>query len=156
MTRRTLGVVFALGVLMGLALSSSTAHAGTRPGSELQLYLLLNGQETREVLADGGGRGIYVTDAGSVCTTVQGGGVYKLRCDVGCNVCVYAKEQFGTPLPGALASDGGCWDTVTDPNYGPPLAAATDKWMVLGPGTTVLCAHPQSGATLNVPLWLMQ
>ena len=158
------GLIFGIGILMGLTLAAGTASAGApRPGTDLGLFLCLNGEETRPQFVDGGGLGMYVTDAGAACATVPPAGCWKMNCDTAVNVCPVAldyggatyKDQTNTRVA-SLAQDGGCNNTVHDANYGAPLPASTDRFFIGNSGTTSVCVHPQSGATANCALFQMR
>lgn len=146
--KRTLSLVFALGIAMGLALSVTPAHAG--PGTEFSLFLLLNGERSRTLQADGGGLALWTTDAGMATATVPANGVVYL-------------ENAGTAIAyvcGPLADgtwDGGCSTTTSDPNYGSPIAVGGYRWISLRGTTSTLKAVPASGsAAINVPVFIMR
>lgn len=118
MTKRTLSLVFALGLAMGVALSTSRAEAGPRPGSDLDLLTRLNGSQTRELNtlactghADGGGLTLWTADAGIGCNCVKTGAVYEMNCDVGVYFCPWG--------------DGGCSTVIGHQNFGKPVKAST-------------------------------
>lgn len=147
MTKRTLSLVFALGIVMGLALSVPAAEAGPRPGSELDLFTRLNGVQTREMNGvDGGGLSLQSQDAGPGCNDVATGAVYEAHCSSAGHFCPWG-------------SDGGaglafCGTTIGSVAYGKPINASTPSapapfWFVTPADsrspTTNVCIVPKSG-----------
>ena len=121
MTTR-IGLIFALGLVVGLALSVHPAQAENRP-SELPLLQSLNGEVTRTMNtaagghADGGGLTLWSMDAGPGCNNVATGGVYELHCNAAGHFCPWG-------------SDGGaglafCGTTIGNVAYGKPINAST-------------------------------
>lgn len=143
---RTLSFVFALGIAMGLALSVTPAEAGTRPGSELGLFQILNGEVVRELnasgggFADGGGLSIVTLDAGIGCNTLATGAVYEMHCDSAGHFCPWG--------------DGGCSNAIGSQAYGKPINASTPTapapfyFVLQGDSTNAtkrVCVTPVSG-----------
>lgn len=146
---------FALGVTAVAAMAVSPlshvpALAESRTGSELGLFLLLNGERVRTVQADGGGLTLFTSDAGIASVTVPGGGVVYIENPgtTACHLC----------SPSDSAWDGGCNTTVGDPNYGSPIAASGgQRWVSLRDSTTTLRAVPASGsAGCSMPVFNMR
>lgn len=137
-------------LLMGVVPNVTPLLTG-RTGSELGLFLLLNGERTRSVQSDGGGLMLFTSDAGIATATVPGGGVVLVENPgtAACHLC------------GPLADgtwDGGCSTTTSDPNYGSPVAASGgQRWISLRDGTTTLRAVPASGsASCAMPVFIMR
>lgn len=140
-----------VGVFLGFALAAAPAQA--RPPAEFPMLMRLNGEWVRPAQApvnDGGGLNLWTMDAGIAVATVTGGQIYVLNCDVASHVCIYD----GTTT--MQAYDAGCNATRGDVNFGMPIAAATDRYVVLQNGTTKLFATPASSATMNCTIWNLQ
>lgn len=136
MTR--LSFVFGLGLVLGLVVSSAPAEAGPRPGSELALFLRLNGVAQRWTLADGGQSGLYGSAA--TCMPVSGPQVVVLQCSAAVHIC-------------DASTDAGCNTTATDINYGRKTAADTERFIVVDDGiSTSVCMVPVTGSA-NCPAW---
>lgn len=134
--------VFLLGIALGLTVASTEAMAGPgdRPPSELALFLRLNGVRQRYTLADGGASGLYGTTAS--CMPVSAKDVLVINCSAAAYIC-------------DSSTDAGCSTTATDINYGAPLAASTDRYIVVDPDTSsTLCMVASS--TANCPVWRMR
>lgn len=149
---RTLSLVFALGIAMGLALSITPAQAA-RPGNALSLQQLSMGERSRPLMSDGGGLLLWTADAGATTVTVTGGGLYIFQnigsAAAGCHLC--------TPNPDGLTWDGGCSGTVSDPSYGVFIDGGAAVTLLLRDTTTTLKAIPASGVvTCTMPGWLMR
>lgn len=156
MTTR-IGFIFALGVAMGLALSTTEARAENR-ASDGVIFTRLNGvvsRETNVFIADGGGLTLMALDAGPGCNTVRTGGVYEMHCNAGGHFCGW--------------NDGGvaCGSTIGLSTYGRPVAAsspsAPEPYFFVAPGDatagarTSVCIAPTSGnAAVTCALFLMQ
>jgi hypothetical protein len=151
MTTR-LGFVFALGLVMGLALSIQPAQAETRP-AELGLFTMLNGEVSREMntstggFADGGGLTLWSIDAGPGCNNVATGAVYEMHCNAAGRFC-----PWGTDGGAGLAF---CGTTIGAVGYGKPVNASTETapapyWFVTAPGaqgaTKNVCIVPAAGS----------
>ncbi len=153
MHTRTLAAL-ALAFTVGLGLSVATASPASavtaamlaRPPGEFPLFLQLNGEATRWVMPDGGQSGIY--GSGIQCMPVPppgatgNGVVLKFQPSAAAFLCV-----------GTL--DGGCYSNVLDPNYGDPIAAATNYYVVLRDQTAAICQVPLTGS-VNTPVFRMQ
>lgn len=112
-----------------------------RSGSELSLFLTLNGERSRVLQTDGGGSLLWVADGGIGSFAITGGLVYYLE-NVGTVVC-----HLCNPGPDQLTWDGGCNSTPSDPNYGFPVPVGGYRWISTRDGTTTLKAVSGSGAT---------
>jgi len=122
-----------------------------RSGSELSLFLTLNGERSRPVQVDGGGLRLVTTDAGLAEVIVSGGSVYYLE-NVGSTAC-----HLCGPNPDQLTWDGGCNTTVADVNYGFPLPVGGYRWISLRDSTSLLKAVPASGtAACTVAVSIMR
>lgn len=152
---------FIVGVVAVVAMAMSplphvVSSLTARTGSELGLFLLLNGERTRPVQADGGGLMLYTADAGVAEVTVPSGGVVYVE-NAGSNIC-----HLCGPGPSASSTtadwDGGCSATASNVNYGSPIAATTgQRWISLRDTTTTLRAVPASGSTTcTLPVYLMR
>lgn len=127
-----------------------------RTGSELGLFLLLNGERTRSTQSDGGGLLLWTADAGVATVTVTGGSIIYVENpgSTACHLC--------GPGPSASATaadwDGGCNTTVGDVNYGSIVSASGgQRWISLRDSTTTLKAVPASGSTTcTMPVYLMR
>ena len=160
MTKRNV-LTFALGIVMGLALSIAPAQAGPRPSSELGLFSSLNGVQTREtnsLVADGGGLSLWSMDAGPGCNNVATGAVYEMHCNSAGHFCPWG-------------SDGGaglafCGTTIGNVAYGRPVNASTPAapapyWFTtptdLSSSTTNVCIVPKAGdLTMTCALFRMR
>ena len=145
MTTR-IGLVFALGAVMGLALAITPAHAENR-GSDGVVFVRLNGVQSRQrntFIVDGGGLTLYTVDAGPGCNTVATGQVYEMHCNAGAHFCPW--------------NDGGvaCSSTIGDITYGRPVASSSPSapapFFFVAPGnptagtSTSVCIAPASGS----------
>lgn len=140
--RARLRFVFALGVAMGLAVASSGAMAAPRPGSELSLFLRLNGTPERYALADGGMSGLYSTGS-AVCMPVSGNDVLKVECTAAVYLC-------------AKSADAGCNSTATSTHRGGYLGANASTYIVVDSTvTSLMCMVPASGSA-DCPVWQMR
>lgn len=149
MTTR-LGLVFALGLVMGLALSVTPAQAENRP-AELGLFLMLNGEQSRTMnvlVADGGGLSLQSMDAGPGCNNVATGAVYEMHCSSAGHFC-----PWGNDGGAGLAV---CGTTIGNVGYGRPVNASTPAapapffftTAAGGTGATKsVCIVPKSGDT---------
>lgn len=144
MTSRHNLIALGLGVVLGLVLSVSDAHAGNRP-SDGVMFQMLNGEVSREanaLVTDGGGLSLWTVDAGPGCNTVATGAVYEMHCNAGAHFCVWG--------------DGGCSSTIGSQGYGRPVAASSPSapapyFFVTQSDTTnatkQVCVAPASGST---------
>lgn len=155
--RARIGYIFALGVAMGLALSTTEARADNR-SSDGVIFIRLNGVQTREdngVIVDGGALTLHTVDAGPGCNNVKTGGVYEMHCNAGGHFCPW--------------NDGGvtCGSTIGLSTYGRPVATSSPSspapFYFVAPGnptagsTTSVCIAPASGSTsVTCALFLLQ
>ena len=110
-----LGTVLAglFGVVIGLALSVGSAHAGNRP-AELGHTLMRTGEVSRAlnaVVADGGGLTMMTLDAGIGGNLVATRAGYERHLDSHGHFCPW--------------TDGGCSDVLGSQAYGRPFSAST-------------------------------
>lgn len=147
MKRIAFALVFAL-LFMGVV--PPVASFLGRTSSELGLFLILNGERGRTVQADGGGLMLWTADGGMATITVSGGNVYYVENagSVACHLCTSAAE--------GLTWDGGCNTTVSDPNYGWPIAVGGYRWISTRDTTTTFRAVPASGSTCSMPVAIMR
>lgn len=149
MTKRT-GIIFALGIAMGLALSVPRAEAG-RPSNAVSLEQLQLGERSRPLQTDGGGLLLWTADAGVASATVSGGGLYVFE-NLGTNGCFLCG-----PNPDGATWDGGCSAAISDPNYGQWLDAGVSRMVLLRDSTTLLKAIPPADKVgCTIPGWLMR
>lgn len=151
----------ALGFMLALALNIPSAHAENRP-SELGLFTMLNGEQSRELNAspyfDGGGLTLFSMDAGPGCNNVATGAVYEMHCNTAGHFC-------------AWGSDGGtggsfCQTAIGSPSYGRPVNASTPAapapyWFTTKQGTQgetrSVCIIPKAGdVTMTCALFRMR
>ncbi len=142
---------FVFAFVVGLALSAAPVHAGPRPTSELGLFQILNGERVRALLSDGGPASLLTDSGVPASVTVTGGQVYYIENagTAACHIC--------TPGPELTTWDGGCSTTISDPNYGSPLAVGGFRWIVTQSTTTVIKAlPPAAGGTCVAPVSIMR
>lgn len=150
---KALSFTFALGIVMGLALSVTSAQANNRP-TDGNLLGTLNGEVSRDLnagggthpLADGGGLSIVTYDAGIGCNTLLTGAAYEMHCDSPVHFCPWG--------------DGGCSSTIGSQNYGKPINSSTPSapapfYFVVQPDATqgatkLICITPASGDAIAV------
>lgn len=149
MKRIALFVVVAA-LFMGVVPNVAPLLVG-RTGSELGLFLLLNGERTRSLQADGGGLMLYTADAGIASVTVTGGSVLYVE-NPGSNACHLCGPNADSTW------DGGCNTTAGDINYGSPISSSGgQRWISLRDTTTTLKAVPASGSTTcALPVFIMR
>lgn len=137
-------------LLMGVVPNVTPLLTG-RTGSELGLFLLLNGERTRSLQADGGGLMLFTSDAGIASVTVTGGSVLLIE-NPGTNACHLCGPNADSTW------DGGCNTTVSDINYGSPITSSGgQRWVSLRDTTTTLKAVPASGSTTcTLPVFIMR
>lgn len=150
MSKRALGWLLIFAGLGGLAIAAVPGSAVTsavlaRPPGEFSMFTMLNGEPTRWTMPDGGQSGMY--GSGIQCMPVPppgvtGGVVLKMQASAAAYLCVGS-------------TDGGCNTTVTDINYGDPLAASTNVFVILRDDTTRVCQLPVTGS-VNTPVFRMQ
>jgi len=149
-TRLVIGIALLGALFMGVAVPQVQQLALGRTGSELGLFLLLNGERTRSIQSDGGGLALWTTDAGVATISVTGGSVLYVE-NAGTTIC---------HICGPLADsswDAGCSTTTSDPNYGSPVAVGGYRWISLRDTTTTIKAVPPSGsAAINCPVFYMR
>lgn len=143
---------FAIGFVVVLCATVASA----RPPGELGLLLMLNGEPTREIQADGGGL-ILSASTGIATATVAAGATYV--------ICAPLSATCGT-VGNACASvcvnslDAGCNATVSDPNYGMPILAGSCLYTVISDNTSfgsgTLRAINVDGGAVNLPVWRMR
>lgn len=150
MTSRHNLIALGLGLVLGLVLSVSPAHAGNRP-SDGVMYQMLNGEVSREMQADGGGLTLWTADAGIGCAQVATGAVYEMHCNAAAHFCGW--------------SDGGCSTTIGSQAYGRPVAASSASAPVpyffvtqgdTSSSTKLVCAIPSASAALTCSLFRMR
>lgn len=149
-------------VLLGLWLAAAPAEA--RPPAEFPMLMRLNGEWTRPAQSpavmpladagccttDGGGLALWTIDAGVAVANVTGGQVYMVNCSAATNLCLYD----GTTT--MQASDGGCSNAAGDPNYGLPIPASTNQFIVTQDATTKFFATPTSGGSTTCSIFLLR
>ena len=150
MTKR-IGLMFSIGVVMGLALSVSAAYAGNRP-TGAQLDTLSKGEPHRDLnTLDGGGFSFWTIDAGIGCNLVATGALYELHCDSDGHFCPW--------------TDGGCSFAIESQAYGRPFKASTPAapnpyvFMTESSSTPTkqVCVMPASGdATITCAAFRMK
>lgn len=121
-----------------------------RSGSELSLFLVLNGERVRPTQADAGGLTLYTVDAGIASITVSGGSVYYMECPTtACHVC--------SPGPDGITWDGGCSNVVGDPNYGSLITSGGYRYISTRDSTTTIKGVAASGSANCVcPTFIMR
>lgn len=147
---RTVLSAIAAGLLAFVIGAFSAPVAEARPPGELPLFLQLNGAPTRWVMPDGGQSGMF--GSGTQCMPISS------ATTGGCQVIKFTPSAKVHTCTGTL--DAGCVTTVTDPNYGDPVAADTPTYMVLPDnlGNTAsnwLCQVPATGSA-NTPVFCMR
>jgi hypothetical protein len=140
-----------IGFGVAIALVAVAALAFSRPGNEQQMIQLLNGQETRWVMADGGSSGMF--GSGISCMPLAeipaaANGVIELVPLYPINLC-YVNVNA---LP---RWDGGCGLNAGDINLGLPLQPLVPKWVSLKTSTTHLCQVSDAGTAVT-PVFSMQ
>lgn len=143
----------ALSIVGGLVVAAALAAFAVRPGSDLALFLRLNGQPTRWVMADGGASGMF--GSGQQCMTVQPNDVLKLTPSAAVYLCTPSptgKTMTTGDSPGAW--DGGCSSTATDVQMGDYVGANVEHYVVTGDATNI-CQVPSTGS-VNTPVYRMQ
>lgn len=140
--------VFVAGYALLFVTSPAFAGDGPRPLNETATVQKVYGVPTRPAAGDGGGLTIFTTDGGTGCVDINGGSTYVWWCDVAVNVCF----SGGT---GEMLDGGACTNVMTDLNYGFPLSALTPAGpFVTQWNTKHICAHPQTAAACNCPVFL--
>ena len=141
--------VHAAAFLLCVALAAVIASsADARPPAPLQLSSNLNGEPVRIAQGDGGGNLLYSTGTTVANATVNCGRTHKVVCPVtAVNLCVWN-------------TDAGCSATVTDLNYGDPIAAGGFGYFVAqdcpGATTKVIAAVSQTDAGVSCPVFEMR
>ena len=142
-----------LAVMVGLA--ALGALAVSRPGNEYLLLTLLNGQENRWGMSDGGVSGMYGT--GQQCMPLAGvpvssNGVLEVMPTVPINLCMRSTALLQGP--GGTTWDGGCNAIAGDINFGVPLQPYVPKFVSIGTATH-LC-QVSDGGTAATPVFALQ
>jgi hypothetical protein len=138
----------AVGFVLALVVTIPSAQAANRPGSELNFFQILNGEQSRDLnagaesggLADGGGITLMTLDAGIGCNALATGAVYEMHCDSAGYLCLWG--------------DGGCSSAISSQAYGRPINSSTPNapapvFFTLQTDTTnatkLVCVTPASG-----------
>lgn len=137
-------VLLAMGALMAL----------TPVSTEFQMLRLLNGEEVRWVMTDGGRSGMYGT--GLTCMPLAelpaaANGVVELVTNSPINLC-----ERSTSLRDGRVWDGGCNTIAGDINFGLPVQPYIPKFIVLRSGTTHLCQATDGGTTVQTAAFAME
>lgn len=127
------------------------ALMAARPGSEYSMLTLLNGEEVRWTMADGGQSGMFGT--GQQCMPVASlpaaaNSTVEVVPTVPINLCERSTSAF-PPW------DGGCNTIAGDINFGVPLQPYVSKWILLRSSTTHLCQVTDAGTAVT-PVFSMQ
>lgn len=95
---------------IGAALVFGALLVDARPPGPFSLSLNLNGEASRQTIADGGGNGLFSTGTTVATATIRCGLPHKAVCPAtAVNICTNAV-------------DAGCSNDITSPQYGEPIA----------------------------------